>query len=114
MFKLLFVTRDMKNCKSGCFFNAGVILSDEEVRQLTESGCEIYPIQWIEVDKNARQRNSNDFTTVPPKYESRLVGCGNVGRKNKCSDGHSEDIVKVKYRKTELCTEEEFACAMGL
>ena len=31
-------------------WNAGVILTDE-VRQLTEAGCEIYPMQWIEVDK---------------------------------------------------------------
>ena len=34
------------------------ILSDEEVRQLTESGCDIYiyiyPMQWIEVDKKER------------------------------------------------------------
>ena len=32
-------------------FNAGIILTDEEVRQLTEAGCEIYPMLWIEVDK---------------------------------------------------------------
>ena len=30
-------------------FDAGVILTDEEVRQLTEAGCEIYPMQWIEM-----------------------------------------------------------------
>ena len=28
----------------------------EEVRQLTEAGCEIYPMQRIEVDKNAHLR----------------------------------------------------------
>ena len=27
-------------------FKAGVILKDEEVRQLTEAGCEIYPMKW--------------------------------------------------------------------
>ena len=32
-------------------WNAGVMLTDEEVRQLTEAGCGIYPMQWIEVDK---------------------------------------------------------------
>ena len=42
-------------------FNAGVILTDEEVRQLTEAGCEIYPMQWIEVDKNAHPRRDNDY-----------------------------------------------------
>ena len=57
-------------------FKAGVILSDEEVRQLTESGCEVYPMQWVEVDKNPH-RGNNDYSTAPPKYESRLVGCGN-------------------------------------
>ena len=31
-------------------FNAGAILTDEEVRQLTEAGCEMYHTQWIEVD----------------------------------------------------------------
>ena len=30
-------------------FNAGIILTDEDVRQLTEVVCEIYPMQWIEV-----------------------------------------------------------------
>ena len=32
-------------------FDAGVILTDEEVRQLTEAGCEICPMHWTEVDK---------------------------------------------------------------
>ena len=48
-------------------FNAGVILTDEEVRQLTEAGCEIYPMQWTEVDI--------DYVSVPAKYLSRLVCC---------------------------------------
>ena len=26
---------------------------------------------------NAHQRRNNDYLTVPPKYKSRLVGCGN-------------------------------------
>ena len=28
-------------------FNAGVILTGGEVRQLTEAGCEIYPRKWL-------------------------------------------------------------------
>ena len=30
---------------------------DEEVRQLTEAGFEIYPMQWIEVDKKRTCEN---------------------------------------------------------
>ena len=57
--------------------NAGVILTDEEVRQLTEAGCDIYPRQRIEVDKNAHLRRDYDHVSVPAKYKSRLVGRGN-------------------------------------
>ena len=57
-------------------FNAGVILTDEEVRQLTEAGCEIYPMQCTEVDKDAHQRIHNDYVSAPAKYKSRLFGCG--------------------------------------
>ena len=32
-------------------FNAGVILTDEGARQLTEAGCEIYPMKWVDTDK---------------------------------------------------------------
>ena len=58
-------------------FNAGIILTDEEVRQLTEAGCEICPIKWVDTDKNAYQRRDNDYVSVPAKYKSRLVGCEN-------------------------------------
>ena len=54
-------------------FNTGVVFTDEEVRQLTEAGCEIYPVQRIEVDKNAHLRRDNDCACVPAKYKSRLV-----------------------------------------
>ena len=37
--------------KSVLSFNAGVVLTDEEARQLTEASGEIYPMQWIEVDQ---------------------------------------------------------------
>ena len=60
-------------------FNAGVVLSDEEVRLLTESGYNIFifTVQWVEVDKNAHQRRKNDGSTVLSKYKSRLVRCRN-------------------------------------
>ena len=58
-------------------FNAGVIWTDEEVRQLTEAGCELYPMQWIKRDKNAHLRRDSDYVSVPAKFKSRLVGCGN-------------------------------------
>ena len=35
-------------------FNAGVILTDEEVRRLTEASCEIYPMKWVDTDKNCQ------------------------------------------------------------
>ena len=58
-------------------FNAGVILTDEEERQLTEAGCEIYPMEWVDTDKNAYLQRDNDYVSVLAKYKSRLVGCGN-------------------------------------
>ena len=48
-------------------FNAGAILTDEEVRQLTEAGCEMYHMQWIEVDKNAHLRRDHDHVSVLAK-----------------------------------------------
>ena len=32
-------------------FNAGITLKDEEVRQFTAAGCEIYPMRWVDTDK---------------------------------------------------------------
>ena len=32
-------------------FNADISLTDEEVRQLTEAGCEINPMKWVDTDK---------------------------------------------------------------
>ena len=29
-----------------------IFLTDEEVRRLTEAGCEIYPMKRVETDKN--------------------------------------------------------------
>ena len=57
-------------------FNAGVLLTDEEVRPLTEAGCEIYPMKWFDTDKNAYLRRDG-IMFLFPKYKSRLVGCGN-------------------------------------
>ena len=43
--KLPSESRDAPNGK-------GVILADEEVHQLTEAGCEIHPMKWVDTDKN--------------------------------------------------------------
>ena len=61
---------------------AGVILTDEEVRQLTEAGCENYPMKWVDTDKHAYLRRDNDYVSVPAKCKCRLVGCGNFERKD--------------------------------
>ena len=56
-------------------FNAGIILTDEEVRQLTEADCEIYPVKWVETNKNAFLPRENDYVSVPATYKSQLAGC---------------------------------------
>ena len=56
-------------------FNAGVILTTEELNDLLESGVKVNPMQWIETDKNAHKRR--DDNQIPPELKSRLVGCGN-------------------------------------
>ena len=37
-------------------FNAGVILSKAEVEELLSAGVKVNPMQWIETDKNARNK----------------------------------------------------------
>ena len=37
---------------------------DEGVSQLTEAGCEIYPMQWIEVDKHAQRDLAQNLQLV--------------------------------------------------
>ena len=59
-------------------FDAVIILTDEEVRLLTEAGCEIYPMNWVDTDKNTYLRRDDDYVSVLAKYRSRLVGCGNI------------------------------------
>jgi len=56
-------------------FNAGVLLSKAEVQSLQEEGVRVYPMQWIETDKNAHKRR--DDKHVKAELKSRLVGCGN-------------------------------------
>ena len=58
----------MSNGKKWTSFNVGVILTDEEVRQLTDEGCEIYPMQSVVTDKNARLRRDKDHVSVPEKF----------------------------------------------
>ena len=50
--------------------NAGVLLTDEEVRRLTEAGCKIYPMKWVDTDKNAQLRRHSECVSVPAKNES--------------------------------------------
>ena len=56
-------------------FNAGVILTDEEVRQLTEAGSEICQMKFVDTHKNACHRRDNGYVSVPAKYMTRLVCC---------------------------------------
>mgnify|MGYP003309443906 CR=1 FL=1 len=56
-------------------FNAGVLLPKAEVAALQNEGVKVYPMQWIETDKNAHKRR--DDKNVQPDLKSRLVGCGN-------------------------------------
>ena len=39
-------------------FNAGVVLSAEELKTLQDEGVPVYPMQWVETDKNAHNRRS--------------------------------------------------------
>ena len=41
-------------------YNAGAILTDEKVRQLTEAGFEIYPMKWVYTDENVYLRRDSD------------------------------------------------------
>jgi len=56
-------------------YSAGVVLTKDEVDKLRDEGVSIQPMQWIETDKNAHKRRTNN--AVPPLLKSRLVGCGN-------------------------------------
>ena len=56
-------------------FNAGVVLSTEEVKKLLAEGVTVQPMQWVETDKNAHKRRNDKH--IAPLLKSRLVGCGN-------------------------------------
>jgi hypothetical protein len=56
-------------------FNAGVVLTREEVNELQAKGVKIHPMQWVETDKNAHKRRDGKY--MEPLLKSRLVGCGN-------------------------------------
>ena len=73
-------------------FNAGVILTNREVREPTEAGSQMYPMKWVDTDKNAFLRRDNDHVSVPAKYESRPVGCGNF----ETTEGHRKYSSSVK------------------
>ena len=86
------------DCKKWMSFNAGVILTNEQVHQLRDAGCAIYPMHWIEVDRNAHLRRDRDNVSVPAMYKSRLVGCGNfettagLRTDSPANDAHSHNI----------------------
>ena len=63
-------TRGMEKVEE---LQCSVILSDEEVRQLTEAGREIYPMEWVEVDESAHLRRDSDYVSALANNESR---CG--------------------------------------
>ena len=71
---------------------AGGILTDEEVRQLTEAGCEIYPMQWIEVDKHAHLRRDSNYASVLAKKKSRMVRFGNLETTEGRTDSPAGDV----------------------
>ena len=80
-------------------FNAGVILTDAEVGQLTEAGCEISPMKWVVTDKNAYLRRDSDYVSVPAKYKSRWGPCGNLETTEGLrTDSPAGDVDSHKYR----------------
>ena len=50
-------------------FNAVVILTDEETRQLTDASRETYPMQRVDTDQNAHLRGGNDYFCVAAKHK---------------------------------------------
>ena len=52
-------------------FNAGVFLSDEEVRHPTEAGRESYPMKWVHTHKKTYLRRDND--NVSTRYAVSIL-----------------------------------------
>ena len=63
--------------KKCTIFDACVILTGEEVRQLTDAGCEDLSHAMGRHRQNAHLRRDTDHVSVPAKYKIRLVECGN-------------------------------------
>jgi hypothetical protein len=40
-------------------FNASVVIGREDLDSLRADGAKVYPMQWIETDKNAHKRQTN-------------------------------------------------------
>ena len=60
-------------------FNAGVMLPNEEVRQLTEAGCRDLSDEMGRYRQKKRIYDEIMITFLfPAKYKSRVVGCGNL------------------------------------
>ena len=66
-------------------FNAGVFLTDEEVRQLTEVGCEIYTMKWVDTNKNAYLRRDNDLYLRSRKVQESTVWLRKLGDNRRTS-----------------------------
>ena len=45
-------------------FNADVVLTDEQLRQLTEAASGICPVKSVDADKNAHLRRDNDHVVL--------------------------------------------------
>ena len=56
--------------KKWLYVNAGDMLTDEEVRQLTETGCEIYPMNW---SIQTETRICDETTIMLPFLQSTRV-----------------------------------------
>ena len=68
-------------------------------RSATEASCETYPMKWVDTDKNEYPRRDNDYVSVPAKYKSRLVGCGNFETTEGLrTDSPAGDVKSAQYR----------------
>ena len=50
-----------------------LFLADEEVRQLTEAGCEICPMKWVDTDKNVHLRRDSDYASGLAKFQRQIL-----------------------------------------
>ena len=58
-------------------FNAGVILTDEEVRRLTDAGRDIYPMKWVDTERDI------DYVSVLAKIQEAIGELRKTSRQQK-------------------------------